>query len=244
MLGSKGVRAALIWEKRWKPLWCWLFQHSDPVNENHSLHSETFDSSGIPAGSVQTQSSRQATVGTMLTLNYTERFGESRRGTSVPVLGVKGLISRSWFEERNCFFVCSYSLCRDEPRRWKPLANTSREEMERFPPLRSLSDVCVQVGVPSSCPLTEKLHSSISPRHQTPAELLMCDKTLSSFNAQKSHLRKCAVDKTVALLVSKISIQSLSGLAFYPLFWRSRTECDRTRLLSFCMAYGKHACHI
>lgn len=23
----------------------------------------------------------------------------------VPVLGVKGLISRSWFEERNCFYV-------------------------------------------------------------------------------------------------------------------------------------------
>lgn len=26
-------------------------------------------------------------------------------GIPVPVLGVKGLISRSWFEERNCFCV-------------------------------------------------------------------------------------------------------------------------------------------
>lgn len=75
---------------------------------------------------------------------------ESQRGIPVPVLGVKGLISRSWFEERNCFFVCSCSLCHEEPWRWKLLANTSGEEMERFPPRWDHSQMCAfRLGSPA-----------------------------------------------------------------------------------------------
>lgn len=55
--------------------------------------------------SVQTLSSPRVTIGAALTLNSTEHFAEGMDGIPVPVLGVKGLISRSWFEERNCFCV-------------------------------------------------------------------------------------------------------------------------------------------
>lgn len=58
-----------------------------------------------PLISVQTLSSRRVSIRAAFTLNYTEHFGERMDAIPVPVLSVKGLISRSWFEERNCFCV-------------------------------------------------------------------------------------------------------------------------------------------
>lgn len=58
-----------------------------------------------PLISVQTLSSRRVSIRAAFTLNYTEHFGERMDAIPVPFLGVKGLISRSWFEERNCFCV-------------------------------------------------------------------------------------------------------------------------------------------
>lgn len=58
-----------------------------------------------PLISVQTLSSLQVTIRAAFALNYTEHFAEGMDGIPVPVLGVKGLISCSWFEERNCFCV-------------------------------------------------------------------------------------------------------------------------------------------
>lgn len=55
----------------------------------------------------QTLSSWWVAVSTAFTLNYTECFGESQDGIPLPVLSVKGLISCSWSEERNCFYVCT-----------------------------------------------------------------------------------------------------------------------------------------
>ena len=61
----------------------------------------------------------------MFALSYTGHFAEGMDGIPVPVLSVKGLISRSWFKERNCFCVyvnvcvcvcvCVCGLSNDEP---------------------------------------------------------------------------------------------------------------------------------
>lgn len=87
------------------------FQYSDPVNENHSPHCETFKSSSIPRWfSPNTElmmGRRQRCVYTEL---HSAFFGESPDGILVPALSVKGLISCSWFEECNCFYVCT-SMC-------------------------------------------------------------------------------------------------------------------------------------
>jgi len=106
MSGSEGVRHVNLGKDE-SPCNVDNFHTVTQSNENHSPHCETFSPSSIPADLVQTLSSRQAAISTALTLNYTQHSGESQGGISVPVLGVKGLISCSWFEERNCFCVCS-----------------------------------------------------------------------------------------------------------------------------------------
>lgn len=62
----------------------------------------------LPADLVQTA---ELTAGRESALHLrritAERFGESPDGIPVPVLSVKGLIRCSWFEERNCFCVCT-----------------------------------------------------------------------------------------------------------------------------------------
>lgn len=111
------------WPSRWKPFAtprdleverrpCWSNPNTEPT----------------------TRRSLYATYGEL----QPERLG----GIHVLLLGVKGLISCSWFEEHNCFCVCSdAAFCRDEPPCWKPLENTSGKKWS-VSPRRSLSDVC------------------------------------------------------------------------------------------------------
>lgn len=130
---------------------------------------------------VQTVSSWRVAVSTTFTLNYTERFGESPDGIPTLVLGVKGLISCSWFEERNCFCVCisvcvCVGFCHDEPWCWKPLANTSEEKWSVSPTEITLRCVCVcvfRLGSPAYVHVPDRDRPL---RNWYPTGFLMCNK--------------------------------------------------------------------
>jgi len=154
-------------------------------------HTETFKSRNLHA---DFESNRWAHDGSPSALNYTERFGESADGIPVLVLSVKGLISSSWFEERNRFCVCTslcVCVCVSSLPWWalmlEAISKHERGEMKRFPhwdhsQMCACACVCVfRLGDPAHMYVIER---ETTLRHWTPTVILMSNKASSFFSHQ------------------------------------------------------------